>query len=175
MKNTFRYSLAFEDYINFEKFSFRLRKVGFSVFLFIMLATGYLVYNIVKNGNISWEYYLYYAVVVVILLGFYFYSTYLAPKVKAKKYTRDKAYFGQSEISIDEKAVEIKNITEENQAEIDCIYPYSVINAIYETETYFYFIIGNEVKILPKSAVPNEMKEIVFKYIKGNQNCIFVK
>lgn len=176
MKNTFRYALSFEDYLNFEKFSYKLKKTGTASVLLIMFATGYLVYSIVRYKELSAEYYFYYAVVVITLIASTFYGYKIAPKQKAKKYTSaDSSYFGMNEITVDEKTVEIKNIPEENQAGIVCVYPYTVMNAIYETEKYFYFLVGSEVKILPKNAVPDEMKTVVFRDIKNNPNCIFVK
>lgn len=176
MKNTFRYALSFEDYLNFEKFSYKVRKTGTASVLLIMLATGYLVYTVIRYKTLSPEYYFYYGVVVVTLIASIIFSSKIAPKTRVKRYTtKDSSYFSTNEITVDEKTVEIKNIPEENQAGMVCVYPYTVMNAVYETEKYFYFLVGSEVKILPKDAVPNEMKAVVFRDIKSNPNCIFVK
>lgn len=176
MRNTFRYALNFEDYLNFQKFTYKMKKTGFTTILLIMMTVGYFVYCVVRYRNISPEYYFYFGVAVLTLIVIMIYQSKIEPKRKTKKYTSiDSSYFDVNEITVDDKTVEIKNIPKENQTGVVCVYPYTVMNAIYETENYFYFLVGSEVKILPKNAVPAEMKEIVFKEIKSNPNCIFVK
>lgn len=176
MRNTFRYALKNDDYINFENFAYKIRKTGYVSLFLIMIATGFFVYNLVKYKIFSVEYYIYFAAVIFVLAFISFYRWKIEPKKRVKKYVcADNSYFDQNEITVDEKTVEFKNLPRENQAGIVCVYPFTAMNVIYETDKYFYFSVGAECRILPKDAVPKEMKEVVFKIIKNNPNYVFVK
>lgn len=176
MRNTFRYALSFEDFLSFEMLKVKLKRGNVVLGLLLILVTAMLVYNAVKNSNIGYAYFVYYGIFVAIDVIMLFYNNKIAPKKAVNKYiNRDSSYLEENEITFDDKALEIKNIPNEKQAGIVCIYPYSVMGIIYETEEHFYFSVGSEVKILPKRVIPNEMKEAVFKSIKSNPNCIFVK
>ena len=100
----------------------------------------------------------------------------IVPKKKVNRYIKsDASYLGENEITIDDKAIEIKNIPAEKETGVVCVYPYSVISIIYETENYFYFIVANEVKILPKRVIPQAMSQSVFNAINRNPNRMYVK
>ncbi len=104
----------------------------------------------------------------------YFYNTGIEKKVK-KYIAADTQYLSPCEITVDENTVEYKNIPRMNEAGIISVYPFTVIRTIYEAENYFYFVIGFEVKILPKRDIPDEMKQQVFNQIKKNANYLFIK
>lgn len=172
MKNTFRYSLAEEDYLNCE--TFHMKKNGNFLLMFIFSGSivFYFIYLAIVQKNV------YYVPSIVFFIAFIVLYTIYLFKIKVKKEVKkyvfsDKSYLGLNEITIDDKAMESKNIPNENEAAIVTIYPYSIMKAIYETNEYFYFYIGDEVKILPKRVIPQEMQEAVFKAIKSNKNCIF--
>lgn len=172
MRNTFRYTLTVQDFIRFEQMNAK-RTMRSSVFMIVMfLGLGVFYYITEKNTAIL----IGFAVAAAFGIIFYAYNYYISLKKKVDNYTgKDSSYLKPTEITITDKAIETNNLPDENEAVILAIYPYSIMSVIYETNDYFYFFIGNEAKILPKSAVPNEMKELVFKEIKKNPNCIFIK
>jgi hypothetical protein len=113
--------------------------------------------------------------VVLLVLCIAFYFSY-GIKNKVLKYTNgDSSYLAMTELSVTDNTIETNSLPNQNEAGIVAIYPYSIMNVIYESEEYFYFYIGYEVKILPKSAVPQEMKQQVFSQIRRNQNYVKLK
>jgi len=52
-------------------------------------------------------------------------------------------------------------------------YPYLTLGAIIETKEYIYFIATTGTNIVPKSIIPQEIKENVLKIIKKNPNYLF--
>lgn len=173
MKNTFRCSLTRQDYISFEKTK---QKMYFIKPLLIFGAVGmvFIAYAAITSKN----YTLLIAMAISLVLAFVFcaYSYNVTVKKTVDNYLKgDSSYLKPIEFTVDENTVEIKNLPEENEAGTVGIYPYSIMNAIYENEKYFYFIVGMEAKILPKVAVPEAMKAAVFSAIKNNPNCVFVK
>ena len=173
MRNTFRYSLNCQDFINFEKFNMKKQSnIMFTFFLMVIVFFAIYCYMVFNS-----YYGLIFAAVFAVLAGLMLFCSFkISPKKRVNNYLKkDNSYLKTTEITITDKAIETNNLPNENEAGIVAIYPYSVMNAIYETDDYFYFFIGNEARILPKSAVPNEMKELVFKEIKNSQKCIFVK
>lgn len=173
MRNTFRYSLDYQDFVNFEKFNLKKTIKSF-ILLFLMLITFFIFYFYVgsKNYNIIIS-----VVIISVIFALSFFITYKAmPKKRVKEYIqKDNSYLKPIEMTITDNAIETNNLPDFNEAGIVAIYPYSIMNVIYETNDYFYFIICNEAKILPKRAIPDEMRELVFKEIKKNPNCVFVK
>ena len=104
------------------------------------------------------------------------YEMKILPKKRVKRIlAADSNYLTANEITIDDKAIEIKNIPNENQAGIVAVYPYSVMSVIYETTDYFYFFIGTEVKILAKKNIPQESAQYVKKIISSKRNYIYSK
>lgn len=172
MKTTFKYALKEEDYLFFEKtFAKRqFRAVLFPALIFVI----YTIFVFTKSHDFTILFFL-----IAIILGMaigYFVCIPISLKRKVKTYTdNDKSYFSPVEITIDDKKIEYKNIPEENEAGIIGIYPYSIMRAIIENKDYIYFYISNEVRILPKSAIPQEFKETVFNNIKKNANYTYMK
>jgi hypothetical protein len=170
----FTYSLTFDDYLAFE--NFKVKRSRSSLFSYIIclffIATG--VYNAVA--------YKVYEVLVIVALFVLaialstIYSVKIGPKKRVKQYINcDPAFLGKKEITVGEKTIEIRNIPAENQATVLAIYPYSLMAAIYETNEGYYFFVAGEAKLLPKKAIPDNLKEIVAKRINNNPNHIFVK
>lgn len=176
MRNTFRYSLTADDYLNYEKFAVKLRKSNVVSVIILMFVTAMTVYFAVRNGGLEVQYYIYFGAFVIAIVLLSLINNFIMPKNKVKRYIKsDASYLGENEISIDDKAIEIKNIPAEKETGVVCIYPYSVISIIYETENYFYFIVANEVKILPKRVIPQAMSRSVFNAINSNPNRMYVK
>lgn len=176
MRNTFRYSLTADDYLNYEKFAVKLRKSNVVSVVMIMILVAITVYYGVRNGGLEVQYYIYFVAFVVTVAMFTLFTNIIVPKKKVNRYIKsDASYLGENEITIDDKAIEIKNIPAEKETGVVCVYPYSVISIIYETENYFYFIVANEVKILPKRVIPQAMSQSVFNAINRNPNRMYVK
>lgn len=172
MKTTFKYALTKEDYLFFEKiFAKRqFRSVLFPALIFVI----YTISVFVRSHNFTILFFSF-AVLLGIAIG-YFVCIPALIKRKVKTYTNsDKSYFSPVEITIDDKKIESKKLFEESAAEIIGIYPYSIMRAIIENENYIYFYISNEVRILPKAAIPQEFKETVFSNIKKNTNYTYMK
>jgi hypothetical protein len=173
MKNTFRYALNIQDYINFEKMQFK-RANSVSMFFIIIFCLGIAIYNYITLQDMTYIIGTVLAVVLLVLCVAFYFS--YGIKNKVLKYTSgDSSYLAMTELSVTDSTIETNNLPNQNEAGIVAIYPYSIMNVIYESEEYFYFYIGYEVKILPKSVIPQEMKEQVFKQIKSNPNCIKLK
>lgn len=176
MRNTFKYTLTFEDYLSFEKLKVKMRRGNLFIGVLLVVVSSFILYNTIKNGYVGQMYYFYYGIFSAIAIIMALYNNMIAPKRSVKKYiNRDSSYLGENQITIDSDAVEIKTIPAEKQAGTVCIYPYNVMAIIYENQDYFYFSVGSEVKILPKRVIPNEMKEDVFKSIESNSNCVLIK
>lgn len=172
MRNTFRYALTVQDYIHFERMNMKRAFRSSIVMIVMFLGLGVFLYITEKNLTILISF----AIGSIVILLAHICSYYVSASKKAKNYVKkDNSYLKPTEITITDKTIETNNLPNENEAGFVAVYPYSIMNAIYETNEYFYFLIGNEAKILPKSAVPDEMKELVFKEIKKNPNCVFIK
>ncbi|MGN1203256.1 MAG: YcxB family protein, partial [Eubacterium sp.] len=168
----FIYSLTYEDYLCFESFKLKRNKTSFFSYLICLMFLVMGVYDAVVYK--TFEVIILAAVMIAGVCISTFYAIKIAPKKRVKNLMAlDSSYLGQSEIIIDDKAVEIKNIPQENEAGIVAVYPYSVMSAIYETEEYYYFFIGNEVRLLPKKAIPAEFSEYIKKTIGKNRNYMF--
>lgn len=174
MINRFRYSLNEQDYLSFESFKIKKSKSLFVSYIFCLIFLVIGVYNAVVYETVLM------VVASVIVIAFVALNTFVTTKIRPQKRVKrmiglDPSYFGENEIAIGEKTIETKNIPNENESAVVTVYPYGLMNAIFENESYFYFLISNEVKILPKRVIPNEMKETVFSLIKNNQNYVYVK
>lgn len=173
MRNTFRYSLTLDDYIKFYQMQYKRSLLPKYVLLWSIFIMFALYYSFV-NKNIYFVIGTVFAVIITIPFVIY--------QLKKGAFKKEvdlikgiPSYFKQTEITITDKTIETNNLPDLNEAGIIAVYPYSIMNVIYETNDYFYFVIGAEAKILPKSAIPNEMKKWVFEEIKKNPNCVFVK
>lgn len=176
MRNTFRYSLTADDYLTYEKFAVKLRKSNVFTIVMLMFVTAMAVYSAVRNGGLEIIHYVYYAAFVITIAVIGILTNFIMPKKKVNRYLKsDTSYLGENEITIDDKCIEIKNIPTEKETGMICIYPYGIMPVIYETEEYYYFLIGNEIKILPKRVIPQTMREAVYKAINSNPNRVYVK
>jgi hypothetical protein len=173
MRNTFRYALTQQDYLNFEKSQYRRANLPSFFFISVVLIATSLYYYI-KNNNKA---YLIGVVSIVVIWGIFMACNFaFGFKYKVNKYIAcDKSYLSQVEVTITDNTIETNNLPNQNEAGIVAIYPYSIMNRIIEDENYIYFYLGFEVKILPKSAVPQEMKQQVFSQIRRNQNYVKLK
>ncbi len=173
MKNTFRSTLKKEDFVIWERLQYKRSKLIPTLIIALMFVS-FSGYYLIANKNLT----LIIAVLVaVVICGVYFLYVYnKGIEKKVEEYiAADAQYLSQCEITIDENTIEGKNLPMINEAGIISVYPFSIMKAIYETENYFYFIIGFEIIILPKRDIPDEMKQQVFSQIKKNRNCIFLK
>ncbi len=169
----FVYSLTYDDYLGFEKFKMKRNKTSFFSYLMCLffVATG--VYDVVIYKNLNMI--IIFAVMIFSVCAATLHSVKIAPKKRVRKLlSLDSAYLCQNRAVIDDKAIEIRNIPQENQAGIVAVYPYSAMSAIYETEDCFYFFIAAEVKILPKRVIPAELFDYVKKVIGKNRNYLFI-
>lgn len=173
MKNTFRSTLNKEDFVVWERLQYkrsRLIPTLITAFMFLVFSSFYSIAE--KNYTLIIA-----TVTAFAVCGAYFLYVYkIGIEKKVERYiAADTQYLSPCEITIDENTVEYKNMPMINEAGIINVYPYTVIRAIYETENYFYFNVGFEVKILPKRDIPDQMKQQVFSQIKKNANYFFVK
>lgn len=173
MKNTFRSTLKKEDFIIWERLQFKRSRLipGLIMAVVFIIYAGY-YYMVSQNLTLVIS-----TVIATAFCGayaFYVYNKGIEKRID-RYIAADSQYLSPYEISIDENTIEYKNLPMINEAGVVVICPYSIIRAIYETENYFYFYIGYEIKILPKRDIPDEMKQQVFSRIKKNRNCIFIK
>lgn len=173
MKNTFRSTLKKEDFIVWERLQFKRSKL-IPMLITALMFIVFSIYYLIVNRNFTLIIATVIAFVVCGAYFLYFYNTGIEKRVK-KYIAADAQYISPCEITVDENTVEYRNIPMMNEAGIINVYPFTVIRTIYETENYFYFVIGFEVKILPKRDIPDEMKQQVFNQIKKNANYLFIK
>lgn len=170
----FIYTPCSDDYISFEKFKFKRNRSFFLTYLTCAVFIAMGIYDVIVSKN--YQMLILAAAIAIIECSAAFYEIKIAPQRKVKKLiSADSNYLTPNEITIEDKAIEIKNIPSENQAGIVAVYPYSIMSVIYETTDYFYFFIGTEVKILAKKNIPQENTEYVKKVISRNKNYIFSK
>lgn len=174
MRNTFRYSLTLQDYINYYQIQYKRIMKSSTKVIFAMFAFLALYYTFVYKDLII-------AFGMIIAILFSACMMLINYKVIIKNNTKNmikkspRTYLRQIEITFTDREIETNNLPFENEAAFIAVYPYSIINAIIETDEYFVFNLGTVAKILPKRAIPPEMREQVFRQIRSNKNCTFLK
>lgn len=170
----FVYTPTADDYIAFEKFKYKRNKTFFFTYIFCLIFIAMALYDFFTTK--SYERIIFAAALVVMNIIVTVYTTSIASKNRVKNMiSKDINYLTPNEIIIDEKKIEIKNVPQKNQMGIVAVYPYSIMNVIYETDEHYFFFLGTEVKLLPKKSIPQEYKEYVEKVIRENKNYMFVK
>ena len=170
----FVYSLTYEDYVGFEKFKLKRNRTSFFSYITCLLFLAMGVYDAAVYK--TFEVVILSALMIAAVGLSTVYSVNTAPKKRVKNYiSLDSSYLGQKEITIDDKAIEIKNLPKENEPAVLAVYPYSLMSAIYETADDYYFFIGNEVKLLPKRVIPAELSDSVKRVIASNKNYLYIK
>lgn len=169
---SFVYTPTAEDYISFEKFKYRKNKIFFFTYLFCVIFIAMALYDFFTTK--SYDRIIFAAALVVMNIIITLYTTNIASKKRIQNMiSNDIGYLTPNEVIIDEKTIEFRNMPQQNQTGIVAVYPYSIMNVIYETAEYYYFFLGTEVKLLAKRAIPKENKEYVEKIIKSNKNYIY--
>lgn len=156
----FTFSLNEQDYINYQKFNFRKSRNFLLICLVMIFYAGINIIQAIfyKRYELLLTAVLFIVFVLVILAVFYFV---LLPKQVKKFVYADTGYSYTFQMNIGENEIEIKNIPKENERRFEGVYPYSVISAIYETNGYYYILIGLTIHILPKREIPPEMSDYV--------------
>ncbi|HBN39090.1 MAG TPA: hypothetical protein DD404_06130 [Ruminococcaceae bacterium] len=170
----FTYTPCFDDYISFEKFKFKRNRSLLFTYIICVFFIAMGIYDVIVSKD--YQMLIFAAAMALIDVLTAVYEMKILPKKRVKRIlAADSNYLTANEITIDDKAIEIKNIPNENQAGIVAVYPYSVMSVIYETTDYFYFFIGTEVKILAKKNIPQESAQYVKKIISSKRNYIYSK
>lgn len=170
----FTYTPCFDDYISFEKFKFKRNRSLLFTYIICVFFIAMGIYDVIVSKD--YQMLIFAAAMALIDVLTAVYEMKIWPKKRVKRIlAADSNYLTANEITIDDKAIEIKNIPNENQAGIVAVYPYSVMSVIYETTDYFYFFIGTEVKILAKKNIPQESAQYVKKIISSKRNYIYSK
>lgn len=167
MRNTFRYSLTLDDYLSYNRTAYKKSIMAMSVFVgsFIVITAVY-YYFVMKNAAI----FIGLAVAVLFAATYMLYMYNIGIK---KRFIRQNGncrfYFEEKEITITPDSIESRNLPDADSAGIVGIYPYSIMKVIYETDSLFVFVIGNEAKMFPKRAVPPQMQEEVFNQLRSRK------
>lgn len=170
----FTYTPCFDDYISFEKFKFKRNRSLLFTYIICVFFIAMGIYDVIVSKD--YQMLIFAAAMALIDVLIAVYEMKILPKKRVKRIlAADSNYLTANEITIDDKAIEIKNIPNENQAGIVAVYPYSVMSVIYETTDYFYFFIGTEVKILAKKNIPQESAQYVKKIISSKRNYMYSK
>ena len=112
----------------------------------------------------------------IVAIGIYlFYVKKIRPDIRVKRCIKaDVTYSEPREVTISEKSIEFKTLPKnEGEPMLIGFYPYLTLGAIIETKEYIYFIATTGTNIVPKSIIPQEIKENVLKIIKKNPNYLF--
>lgn len=176
MTISFEYTPTKEDYLNYEKFAEKMKRQRPILIIVGMMITASTVYTSVVNKKIDlFQIVATIAILTAIVLCLFLQNS-VFPQKRVNWYIKkDPSYFSPMEFTVNEKAIEIKTKPQNNEMGTVCIYPYSIMSIIYETNEYFYFVLGNEVKILPKNVIPRETRIQAFEEIRYNRNYVRVK
>ena len=171
MKFTFNYILQKQDLINFELFKLKGSKFMTMLYISALIVIGIGTYYTVKDKN-----YIYFAVMglyVLLIALFSLYISKIRPKKRAEKFIKnDSTYTQLRQISIDDSCVEFKTLPKENEPMLLGVYPYNIIEAVIETKDYIQFILPSGANIVPKSAIPQEIRADVIKCLKNNMKIV---
>ncbi|MCC8072594.1 MAG: hypothetical protein LIO62_00490 [Clostridiales bacterium] len=160
------FSLTRKDYISFEVMKFRQQRTGIIAFTFccVILAVGI-------HYAISQDDYIYLISTAVMLAAVIFEMIYLSkvrPKRRVDKLlSNDETYTSPVRMKISPDFVELESVPKENEPMVIGVYPFGVINAIFETSEYYYLYLTAEVKILPKNIIPKEIDENIKKILRS--------
>lgn len=173
MTNSFNYSLKAENFIDFERFYFKKFVLPRSFIFFAMFAAVLFV-EIFSEKN---PYIIGICAAAAAVFAFSLYYRYtVGIKKKVNKYINcDSAYLGEVKLTMDSYTAQWQNIPSPGEAEITTVYPFSVMNVIYDTEKFYCFQVGTEAKILPKDVIPPLIKVLVDGRITQQKNYVKIK
>ena len=152
MDYKFNYSLDKNDLINFELFKLKSSKFMSMIYITVLIMLVMNTYYAFSEKNYA---YLLIPALYIVAIGIYLFYV--------KKIRPDS-----------EKSIEFKTLPKnEGEPMLIGFYPYLTLGAIIETKEYIYFIATTGTNIVPKSIIPQEIKENVLKIIKKNPNYLF--
>ena len=165
MDYKFNYSLDKNDLINFELFKLKSSKFMSMIYITVLIMLVMNTYYAFSEKNYA---YLLIPALYIVAIGIYlFYVKKIRPDIRVKRCIKaDVTYSEPREVTISEKSIEFKTL-------LIGFYPYLTLGAIIETKEYLYFIATTGTNIVPKSIIPQEIKENVLKIIKKNPNYLF--
>ena len=150
MDYKFNYSLDKNDLINFELFKLKSSKFMSMIYITVLIMLVMNTYYAFSEKNYA---YLLIPALYIVAIGIYlFYVKKIRPDIRVKFKTLPK---------------------NEGEPMLIGFYPYLTLGAIIETKEYIYFIATTGTNIVPKSIIPQEIKENVLKIIKKNPNYLF--
>lgn len=172
MSFTFNYILDKQDLINFELFKLKGSRFMTMLYLSALIVIGIGTYYSVKEKE--YVYFLIMALYVLVIGLFSLYISKIRPKKRADKcIKKDATYTELRQITVNDNCVEFKTLPKENEPMLLAVYPYNIINAIIETKNYIQFVLPSGANIVPKAAIPQEMRADVIKCLKTNMNYVF--
>ncbi len=172
MKFTFDYILTKQDLINFELFKLKGSKFMTMLYISALVVIGIGTYYSVKDKD--YTYIIIMALYALVIGLFSIYISKIRPKMRANNcIKKDATYTEVRQISIDDTCVEFKTLPKENEPMLVGVYPYNIIEAIIESKNYIQFVLPSGANIVPKSAIPKEIREQVIKCLKNNMNYVF--
>lgn len=173
MDYKFNYSLDKNDLINFELFKIKSSKFMSMIYITVLIMLVMNTYYAFSEKNYA---YLLIPALYIVAIGIYlFYIKKIRPDMRVKRCIKaDVTYSEPREVTISEKSIEFKTLPKnEGEPMLIGFYPYLTLGAIIETKEYIYFIATTGTNIVPKSIIPQEIKENVLKIIKKNPNYLF--
>lgn len=171
MNFTFNYILNKQDLINFELFKLKGSRFMTMLYLSALIVIGIGTYYSVKEKE--YVYFLIMALYVLVIGLFSLYISKIRPKIRAERcIKKDATYTELRQITIDDSCIEFKTLPKENEPMLLAVYPYSIVETIIETKNYIQFVLPSGTNIVPKSAIPQEMRADVIKCLKTNMNYV---
>lgn len=164
-----------QDVKDHYRFHMKLTKmIPVSYFIsIVMLVIG--IFDFVKTKN----YYYLVVSVFLIIVSSVFILYFLNGKARKdyEKMMRDDVFYSlERESVITETAIETKTLKRMPEPSRECIFPYTMMMGIFETEKAFYFYINSaEVRYLPKRAISPEGIVNITETLKKLANYKFVK
>lgn len=169
------YSLCFDDYYRLEKFKVKRNRTALFSYLICLSLIAVTTFDFIHTKSL-----LHLCICAAILVIISVYTIYVM-RVKTRRTVRrilnnDLGYLGRNEVRIYEDSIEFRFIPIlEKDATVETVYPYALCSAIYECDRYYYFVMGDETRILPKMEILPSYRLAVNEVLKRNINYIKTK
>lgn len=169
------YSLSFDDFFRLEKFKVKRSRTAPLSYLMSLSLIAMTTLNFIYTKS-----YTSIIICAVILILISLYTVYMV-KIKTRLTVRrrlnnDIGMLGRNEVKIYNDSVEFKVMPiKKDETVIEVVYPYALCSAIIECDRYYYFVIGDDIRILPKFEIQPSYRTEVNEVLKKNINYIKVK
>lgn len=169
------YSLSFDDFFRLEKFKVKRSRTALFSYLISLFLIAMTTLNFMHTK--SYESIIIGAVIFIIISLYTVYMVKIKPRLTVRRRLKnDIGMLGRNEVKIYNDSIEFKVMPlKEDETVIEVVYPYALCSAIIECDRYYYFLIGDDIRILPKFEIQPSYRVEVNEMLKRNINYIKAK